>query len=286
MKYIAIISVFLSICLSGCQVQKEVQPTPAAPPAETNSGETENSNPGLEETGQAMAPVLEETINIPQTSQELVSLWGKRVREDFKWYSETGRKNGPVYYLYVTDAKGNPVPNLNCYTRTNWEAELRGVEHLRGTSMKSGLLPVVLSFREAEKNFVELIVVNPNSNETLSVEINLLETGWRYALHTIWEQGTPNQAVDCVEISVLSPDGMPVSGAVVELPNAQSFRFSDLDGKAFFPPDILQGNTEGFTIVVKDYLEGFQEGKNWSETFSADISNSKQYVLMLKETHS
>ena len=240
-------------------------------------------NPGPDEIGQAMAPASGETIDMPQESQNLVSLWSKKVREDFKWYSETGRKNGPLYYLYVTDSKGNPVPNLNCYTRSNWESGLQGAEHLRGTSMESGLLPVVLSFREAEKNLAELVLVNPNSEETLLVEMNLKETGWRYALHIIWEQGIPNQAEDCIEISVLFPDGTPVSGAVVELPDIQSFRFSNLEGKTFFPANGLQGKTAGFSIIVKDYLESFQEGVNWSETFSADISNSRQYVVMLKD---
>ncbi len=289
MKSIAVISIFLTVSLLGCQVKKREEPIPPPSSAETDSRGEQVLNTESEEIGQAMAPALEETIELPQETQNLVSLWSKKVREDFKWYSETGRKNGPLYYLYVTDSKENPVPNLNCYTRANWESGLQGAEHLRGTSMKSGLLPVVLSFREAERDSVELVIVDPNSGETLLVEMNLLETGWRYALHTIWEKETPDEpdkVADCIEISVLFPNGTPVSNAVVELPDIQAFRFSNLEGKVFFPANNLQGRRTGFSIIVRDYLESFQEGENWSETFSADISNSRQYFVMLKDYHS
>ena len=283
MKYAAVIGILIAAILSGCQAQTRTESIPKLPPAQTESGGERVLDTEPVEIGPVMSPALEEPVDTPQS--DMFSLWGKEVGRDYQRYRKTGREDGPVYYLYVTDPAGNSVPNLNCYTRANWAAGLRGTEHLRGTSMESGLLPVVLSFREAEKDSAELILVNPNSGETLPAEINLSEVGWRYALHVTWYESVPAQTADNIEISVLDADGTPVSGTVVELPEIQVFRFSDLNGKVFFPADALQEGTMEFSIVVKDYLDHFQEGENWSETFLAEVSKSGQYVVMLEKAH-
>lgn len=89
MKSIAVISIFLTVSLLGCQVKKREEPIPPPSSAETDSRGEQVLNTESEEIGQAMAPALEETIELPQETQNLVSLWSKKVREDFKWYSET-----------------------------------------------------------------------------------------------------------------------------------------------------------------------------------------------------
>lgn len=270
----------MTLCLSGCQVQEELGGIPVMPPAQTDSG-------GERAIGPVMAPAEGEPVASFQEDDRMVSLWGKEVGEDYQWYRKTGRENGPVYYLYVTDSSGVPIPNLECYMRSNWEDGLRGAEHLRGISMESGLLPVVLSFREAEKNTAELVVIDPISGGQLLTEINLPEQGWRYARRVIWEDNAPISSADRMEISVLFPDGSPASGVVVELEKSGSkaLRFSDQDGKAYFPESLLKGGIGELSITVKDYLERFQEGENWQEDFSITFSGSRQYIIMLQKFH-
>ena len=285
---LGIISALSTLCLSGCEAGMRAEPAPVLPPSQAGTGES-TADSETEEIGRVMSPVQGEPVDTPQERTDLISLWGDQVGEDYQWYRRTGRENGPVYYLYVTDPAGNPVPNLNCYTRADWEAGLRGPEHIRGTSMESGLLPVVLSFREAGRELAELTLADPNSGETLSAKLDLAEVGWRYALPVIWEQGTAQGAKEgCIEVSVFYPDGTPASGVVVEAERngAKLLRFSGRDGTAYFPENALKGGTGGLSITVRDYLERYQEGENWEETFVIGDSGGGECIIMMKRPRS
>ncbi len=283
MKYTVMIGAALAVFLSGCQAQGRTESFPASPPASLAVSVPSDGQEDAGKTGQVMAPVQAEIERIPQRDSDMISLWGAQVGKDYARYRETGREDGPLYYLYITDPEGNPVPNLNCYTDANWEAGLRGTDHLRGTSMEGGLLPVVLSFREAERGTAELTLVDPNSGEALSVEADLLELGWRYALHVIWDKAMPGPVADGIEVSVLLPDGAPAVGAIVELRGA--FRFADQEGKAYFPKVLIQKAEGEGNIVVRNYLHRFREGTSWVQRFSTEPSGSGQYIVMLKEQH-
>ena len=283
-KYTALIGIISVLCLSGCEAGMRTEPAPVLPPSQAVAGES-MADSQEEEIGRVMSPVHGEPVDPPQERTDLISLWGEQVGADYQWYRRTGREDGPVYYLYVTDGLGNPIPNLNCYARGDWEQGLKGAEHIRGTSMESGLLPVVLSFREAGEELAGLTVVDPGTGESLSVELDLAEVGWRYALPVRWQGKKSEPAGEGIAVSVLASDEGPASGVVVELKRGGTkvLRFAGREGRAYFPRDAFDGAGET-TVTVRNYLERADERTSWEETFQAGPAGSGEIIVMLEHS--
>lgn len=140
----------------------------------------------------------------------------------FEPFIELSPSKMEYVYLYVTDESGNPVKNINCFNRGQWDEYLSdGGGKRSGVSMPGGLLPIPL-YSYIEGNEQELILANCDAKgeaitQSITIELDRLKNGEIY--RAVWAEETPDSSAkgraDGITITVNAPSGTDLSRYIV-----------------------------------------------------------------------
>lgn len=140
----------------------------------------------------------------------------------FEPFIELSPSKMEYVYLYVTDESGNPVKNINCFNRGQWDDYLSdGGGKRSGVSMPGGLLPIPL-YSYIEGNEQELILANCDAEggaitQSITVELDRLKSGEIYK--AVWTAETPDSSAknrgDSITVTVKAPSGTDLSRYIV-----------------------------------------------------------------------
>ena len=140
----------------------------------------------------------------------------------FEPFIELSPSKMEYVYLYVTDESGNPVKNINCFNRGQWDEYLSdGGGKRSGVSMPGGLLPIPL-YSYIEGNEQELILANCDAKgeaitQSITIELDRLKNGEIYK--AVWTAETPDSSAkgraDGITITVNAPSGTDLSRYIV-----------------------------------------------------------------------
>lgn len=140
----------------------------------------------------------------------------------FEPFIELSPSKMEYVYLYVTDESGNPVKNINCFNRGQWDEYLsEGGGKRSGVSMPGGLLPIPL-YSYIEGNEQELILANCDAKgeaitQSITIELDRLKNGEIYK--AVWTAETPDSSAkgraDGITITVNAPSGTDLSRYIV-----------------------------------------------------------------------
>lgn len=115
----------------------------------------------------------------------------------FEPFIELSPSKMEYVYLYVVDESGNPVKNINCFNRGQWDEYLSdGGGKRSGVSMPGGLLPIPL-YGYIEGNELELILANCDAEgkaitQNIIVELDRLKGG--EICKAVWAEETPDSS--------------------------------------------------------------------------------------------
>lgn len=140
----------------------------------------------------------------------------------FEPFIELSPSKMEYVYLYVTDESGNPVKNITCFNRGQWDDYLSdGGGKRSGVSMPGGLLPIPL-YSYIEGNEQELILANCDAKgeaitQSITIELDRLKNGEIYK--AVWAEETPDSSAkgraDGITITVNAPSGTDLSRYIV-----------------------------------------------------------------------
>ena len=143
----------------------------------------------------------------------------------FEPFIELSPSKMEYVYLYVVDESGNPVKNINCFNRGQWDEYLSdGGGKRSGVSMPGGLLPIPLYgyIGYIEGNELELILANCDAEgkaitQNIIVELDRLKGG--EICKAVWAEETPDSSAenrsDSITVTVKAPSGKDFSRYIV-----------------------------------------------------------------------
>ena len=143
----------------------------------------------------------------------------------FEPFIELSSSKMEYVYLYVVDESGNPVKNINCFNRGQWDEYLSdGGGKRSGVSMPGGLLPIPLYgyIGYIEGNELELILANCDAEgkaitQNIIVELDRLKGG--EICKAVWAEETPDSSAenrsDSITVTVKAPSGKDFSRYIV-----------------------------------------------------------------------
>lgn len=140
----------------------------------------------------------------------------------FEPFIELSPSKMEYVYLYVVDESGNPVKNISCFNRGQWDDYVSdGGGKRSGVSMPGGLLPIPL-YSYIEENEPELILANCDAKgkaitQSIAVKLDRLKSGEIYK--AVWTAETPDSSAknrgDSITVTVNAASGKDFSRYIV-----------------------------------------------------------------------
>ncbi len=143
-------------------------------------------------------------------------------KSGFEPFIELSPAKMEYVYLYIVDENGDPVKNITCFNREQWNDYVsEGGGKRSGVSMPGGLLPIPL-YSYIEGNEQELILANCDAKggaitQSITIELDRLKNGEIY--RAVWTAETPESSAkertDSITVTVNAPSGTDLSRYIV-----------------------------------------------------------------------